>query len=142
MEGFEPFKRTPLTREQLEKESEPVRKTGEILRGMKEAPEVRQNIEDFSDRDARKLEALSNEIEEAKRYIRHLSGFDELQKIGDARREMSPEELAAALKDFDRRYPETRKEVGEQLEEIRVRRDAVERIQAKKEPEIPFERAA
>lgn len=39
MEGFEQFKKKPLTREELEARSRGVRKTGEILRGMEQSGE-------------------------------------------------------------------------------------------------------
>ncbi len=141
MEGFEWKK--PLTREQLEEESEAVKKTGDILRGIEDAPELGQEeAEQLSDRDTRRAESLENEIREAKRYIESRPGFAELRKIGEERKNMSPEGLAAAMKEFDRMFPGTRKEVEEGLEEIRVRKDALERIKQKKEPSSPFQQAA
>ena len=129
----------------MEAESRALKKTGEILRGMRDTPEAQQeNSEMLTDRDARRVEALENEIREAKLYIESRPGFEELCRIRDERKNriLSSEEVVVAVKEFDRIFPGMRKEVEDGLKEIRNRKDAIERIKAKKEPEAPFEQAA
>ena len=146
MEGFQSFKREPLTREQLEKDSteaEALRKTGEILRGMQdEALGEPGKIEEVSGRDARVVQALENEIREIGLYAKNLPGYEELRTLNEERTGMSEEQVALALKEFDRMFPGTRKEIMNGAQQVRDREETIERIKAKKEPEIPFKKAA
>ena len=145
-EGFG-IKKTPLTREQLEKESRGVQKTGEILRGMKPPPEARRNEESGSfDRDAQRAEGLQKEMLLFHENARALPGFERSRALKEELKGKSPVEKKAALRAFDREFPVTRGKVATIAAEIRKRQTAIGVIEERKRvgdaPFIPLEEAA
>ncbi|MBI3019750.1 MAG: hypothetical protein HYY60_00270, partial [Parcubacteria group bacterium] len=116
---------------------------GEILRGLEEKPKEKREDAAPKNRDERQLEALEKEIAETVNYMKEkIPGYAELKRIQERAHAMSPEEQAAAMKDFDEQFPGSREEVRGAIHDIKERKEATERIKERLRGISPFEKAA
>lgn len=144
MISFEQFKKKPLVEGNIQKKANEGRNPeapradegGEQDEGQKEYAALK-------DRNGRRLEALGKEILEVKNYMAaKIPGSKELEGIQERMFLMTPEERRIVLRDFDKRFPGSRREYISATRDIQKRTEAIKKLKRRIDERYLFKNAA
>lgn len=138
MISFEQFKKKPRIEREIEKKPESLPQSFGGDYGVEKRGEAA-----LQNRNERRIEALENEIREVKNYMAaKIPGYGELERIQERMTVMEPAERRLVLRDFDKRFPGSRREYISSRRDIQKRTEAIQRIQRRVSGKNPFEKAA
>ncbi len=138
MISFEQFKKKPLLEGKIEKKA-----PNEPSPDTRKYDEEKQIDTTVQGRNERRLEALEKEILEVRNYMAEkIPGSHELEGIQERAMLMAPEERRVVLRDFDKRFPGSRREYINAERDIQKRTEAIQKIKRRISGKYSFEKAA